>query len=209
MAAAPLLNHAEHRQAEGADAADQPDVCPNVAARLKDVLRGLPGPVALITTRDPRSGQPAGLAASAVVPVSMAPPSMLVCVNRSASAHAVIEVSGRFCINLIGASQTGLVSAFSSSAQRSSRFAVGAWDERHGLPYLPASSASIFCIIRTTLLFGTHEAFVGEVFDLICYNAEKPIGWVDGAFAHYVPASGSQLMPADTDARELAKTTGA
>ena len=109
---------------------------------------------------------------------------MLVCVNRAASAHAVIEASGRFCINLIGARQTGLVQAFSSPAQRGQRFASGDWDEHHGLPYLPDAPASLFCLVRTTLLFGTHEAFVGEVFDMTANGAEKPVAWMDGAFAH-------------------------
>jgi flavin reductase (DIM6/NTAB) family NADH-FMN oxidoreductase RutF len=160
---------------------------PDLTMRLKAVLRGMPGPVALITTRDSATGQPAGLAASAVIPVSMAPPSMLVCVNRSASAHAIIEVSGRFCINLIGASQTALVHAFSCSTQRDQRFASGDWEERHGLPYLPASPGSLFCVIRTTLLFGTHEVFIGEVFDMAANGAERPVGWLEGAFAQFKP----------------------
>ncbi len=160
---------------------------PDLATRLKAVLRGMPGPVALITTRDLQTGRPAGLAASAIVPVSMAPPSMLVCVNRAASAHAVIEASGRFCINLIGARQTALVAAFSGSALRDQRFAAGDWDERHGLPHLPASPASLFCVVRTTLLFGTHEAFIGEVFDVTASDSEQQIGWLEGAFAQFVP----------------------
>jgi flavin reductase (DIM6/NTAB) family NADH-FMN oxidoreductase RutF len=158
----------------------------------------MPGPVAVITTRDIATGKPAGLAASAVVPVSMAPPSMLVCVNRSASAHAVIEVSGFFCINLIGTSQTPLVRAFSSSEQRSQRFAEGQWDQRHGLPYLPASPASLFCLVRTTMLFGTHEVFVGEVFDMAANGAEKPIAWLEGAFARFTPINDADNTPIDT-----------
>ncbi len=167
----------------------------NLVTRLKAALRGMPGPVALLTTRDTVTGHPAGLAASAVIPVSMAPPSMLVCVNRSASAHAVIEVSGRFCINLVGTSQTALVQAFSRSELRDQRFAAGQWEERHGLPFLPAAPASLFCLVRTTLLFGTHEVFVGEVFDMTANAAEKPIGWLEGAFAHFTPINEGSVAP--------------
>jgi flavin reductase (DIM6/NTAB) family NADH-FMN oxidoreductase RutF len=148
----------------------------------------MPGPVALITTRDIPTGKPAGLAASAIVPVSMEPPSMMICVNRQASAHAVIEASGRFCINLIGPAQTKLVDAFSNSAKRDERFADDAgWSERHGLPYLPSAPAGLFCTVRTTLLFGTHEAFVGEVFDITTNDAEQPVGWLAGAFVQFKP----------------------
>ena len=152
---------------------------------LRSALRGMPAPVALITTRDLATGEPAGLAASAVIPVSMAPPSMLVCVNRSASAHAVIEASGRFCITLIGAAQTALVDVFSNTVHRSRRFTSGQWSERHGLPFLTEAPASIFCHVRTTLLFGTHEAFVGEVFDVSSHSAENPIGWAHGSFVRF------------------------
>jgi flavin reductase (DIM6/NTAB) family NADH-FMN oxidoreductase RutF len=165
--------------------------------RLKAALRGMPGPVALITTCDNTAGQPAGLAASAVIPVCMAPPSMLVCVNRSASAHAIIEASGRFCINLIGPRQTALVDAFSSAALRDRRFKDGDWDKRHGLPYLPSSPASLFCVVRTTLLFGTHEAFVGEVFDMTANGTEQPVGWLQGAFAQFKPLNPVSHRSAD------------
>jgi flavin reductase (DIM6/NTAB) family NADH-FMN oxidoreductase RutF len=171
-------------------------VTPDLATRLKTVLRGMPGPVAIVTTRDTQTGQPAGLAASAIIPVSMAPPSMLVCVNRSASAHAVIEASGQFCINLIGARQTALANAFSSSALRHQRFNSEDWDENHGLPHLPAAPASLFCVVRTTLLFGTHEAFIGEVFDITVNGAEQQVGWLEGAFAQFKPiATLSQRHP--------------
>lgn len=63
----------------------------NFATPLKAVLRGILRPVAVVTTCDAATGKLAGLVTSAVIPVCMAPPSMLVCVNRSASAHAVIE----------------------------------------------------------------------------------------------------------------------
>ena len=210
MATPTLLKDAGHdRGVNGPATGGASDFCPTMAANLKRALRGMPGPVALITTRDPTTGEPAGLAASAVIPVCMSPPSMLVCVNRSASVHAAIEASGRFCINLIGAAQTGLVAAFSSSDQRERRFATGVWDERHGLPQLPAAPASIFCTVRSTLLFGTHEAFVGEVFDVTGSTAERTIGWIEGGFAQYEPVLEGHLMPIDTDPRRSAHRTGA
>ncbi len=204
------LQDAGHLRSNGRATSDMAaDASVDLVARLKIALRRMPGPVALITTRDPVTGQPAGLAASAVAPVCMAPPSMLVCVNRSASAHAVIEASGRFCINLIGAAQAGLVAAFSSSAHRDRRFAAGAWAERHGLLHLPDAPASIFCDVRTTLLFGTHEVFVGEVFDVTSDDAEKPVGWIDGGFAQYKPICEGRLTPVDADPQHSADRSGA
>jgi flavin reductase (DIM6/NTAB) family NADH-FMN oxidoreductase RutF len=157
----------------------------DIASGLKAAMRRMPGAVALITTWDPGEDKPAGLAASAVIPVSMDPPSMLVAVNRSASAHAAIERAGRYCVNLLGTTQTALVGLFSSSEMRDRRFASEDWQYRDGLPYLPTACANIFCEISTTLIHGTHELFVGDVFDIRTGVAEgaDPLGWIEGGFA--------------------------
>ncbi len=156
-----------------------------VAAGLKAAMRRMPGAVALITTCDPADDKPAGLVASAVIPVSMEPPSMLVAVNRSASAHASLERAGRYCVNLLGTTQTALVSLFSNGSMRDQRFASDEWHYHDGLPYLPSACANIFCEIRTTLLFGTHELFIGEAFDVrtATTDGSDPLGWIEGGFA--------------------------
>jgi len=155
-----------------------------LTAGLKAAMRRMPGAVALITTCDPDSGEAAGLAATAVIPVSMDPPSMLVAINRSASAHSVIERSGRFCVNLLGTSHTDLVGVFSNSEMRGQRFASSEWDYVDGIPYLRESCASIFCEVATTLLHGTHELFIGNVYRVANGGIEgEPLGWIEGGFA--------------------------
>jgi flavin reductase (DIM6/NTAB) family NADH-FMN oxidoreductase RutF len=154
-----------------------------VAEGLKAAMRRMPGPVALVTTADPVDGAYAGLAASAVIPVSMEPPSMLVAINRGASAHTTLARAGRFCINLLCTGQTDLVRLFSNSARREERFAGDGWRDRDGLPWLPAACASIFCTVETTQHFGTHELFVGAVGDVVTGHGTEPMGWIEGDFA--------------------------
>ncbi|TVV77156.1 flavin reductase family protein [Sphingomonas solaris] len=158
-----------------------------VATALKAAMRRMPGAVALITTHDPVTGAPAGLAASAVIPVSMEPASMLVSVNRAASAHAAIERAGRYCINLLGIEHTALVGLFSNSALRTERFAGAEWQVRDGLPYLPQACAAIFCTVRETLVFGTHELFVGTVDAVHAGEGSDPLGWIEGGYARLGP----------------------
>jgi flavin reductase (DIM6/NTAB) family NADH-FMN oxidoreductase RutF len=159
-----------------------------IAAGLKAAMRRMPGAVALISTIDPETDQPAGLAASAVIPVSMEPPSMLISINRNASAHAAIERAGKFCINLLGTEQTALVGLFSSSDMRDKRFSGSEWLRSGGLPYLSGACANILCTVSTTLLFGTHELFVGEVFEVVSGGESgDPLGWIEGGFARLGP----------------------
>ena len=168
-----------------AEMTQDPQSAEEIADGLKAAMRRMPGAVALITTTDPDGDRPAGLAASAVIPVSMAPPSMLVAVNRSASAHAAIERARRYCVNLLDTSQTALVGLFSSGAMRDQRFASEAWATRDGLPYLRGACANIFCEIGTTVVHGTHELFIGDVFDVRTTITESadPLGWIEGGFA--------------------------
>lgn len=157
------------------------DAC--LVAALKSAMRRMPAPIALITAGDRLTGEPAGLAASAVIPVAMDPPSMLISVNRSASAHAVIEREQQFCVNLLCCAHTGLVAPFSRSDLRTERFADAGWSARHGLPYLEGAAANIFCTVEASLVFGTHEVFIGEVFDIKVVAAVEPLGWFEGDFA--------------------------
>lgn len=154
-----------------------------VGDRLKAAMRRMPGPVAIVTTTEPADGSYAGLAASAVIPVSMDPPSMLVAINRNASAHGTIERAGRFCINLLCNSQTDLVALFSSSTRRSERFAGDRWADREGLPYLPGACFSLFCSVARTEVFGTHELFIGTVGTVLTGTGTDPMGWIEGGFA--------------------------
>lgn len=155
----------------------------DLADALKAAMRRMPGPVALVTTADPDNGVYAGLAASAVIPVAMDPPSMLVGVNRSGSAHAILARAGRFCINLLCNSQTDLVHQFSKPARRAERFTSGHWLGRNGLPYLPESCVSIFCKVVQSQHFGTHELFIGLVEDVLPGTGDDPMGWIEGGFA--------------------------
>ena len=69
------------------------------AAAFKKGMRHLAASVTLITTRhrDLRGG----LTATAVCSVSAEPPQILVCVNKTASAHDPIGEAGFFCVNIL------------------------------------------------------------------------------------------------------------
>ena len=110
-------------------------------ADFREAMRGLASAVTLVTSRD-AFGAPHGMAATAVIPVSMQPPSMLVAVNRSASLHPVIEQAGRFCVNVLPDSQRAIVEAFSRSDMRERRFTDFAWScTDEGMPCLPLAQS--------------------------------------------------------------------
>ena len=151
--------------------------------RLRGVMRRMPAPVALVTARDPATGLPCGLVVSALIPVSMEPPSMLVSVNRSASAHGAIATSCRFCINLIGPHHAELIDIFADPARRDQRFASVDWRLDADLPFLLNAAAAISCEKRHSFSWGTHDLFVGNVVEILTAGNEPSLGWVEGAAA--------------------------
>lgn len=154
--------------------------------RLKRVLRFMPAPVGIVTSFDPATGAPVGLAMSALMPVSLAPPAMAICVNRSGSAHDAMIRAERFCINLLKPGQDGHMAPFADPAARDARFTQRDWrqhvhDRHNGMWFIDGAPASIFCTIRERIAFGTHDLLVGEVEDLITSGSDDILGWANGA----------------------------
>ena len=153
----------------------------DIATLLKGAMRYLPSGVAIVTARDPETGQPVGMAVSSLVSVSMDPPTMLFAVNRASGNHAVFERAERFCINLLSTANRDEVAVFASSARRAERFTASGWGERHGLDCLDDATA-IFCTRHSSMVVGTHELFVGAVFAIAPGLVDQPLGWMNGGF---------------------------
>lgn len=179
-------------------AADSRDPCqPAMPAGFRDAMRRLASSVMIVTSRD-LQGQPHGMVASSVIPVSMDPPSMLVAVNRDAGLHPVLLQSRRFSVNLLADHQHHLLAPFSQSAMRAQRFKsddwCGAWsDDPELLPWLPGAAAVIDCAVDLTTPYGTHTLFVGRVLGVQCAanaaSAAAPLVWLAGQRAALAAAA--------------------
>ena len=91
---------------------------------FRSALGCFPTGVTIITTRD-RHGNFYGLTANAVTSVSLAPPLLLVCIDRKAETFAHFYDSLAFVVNLLTEEQEPL----------SSRFAKSGGDKFTGVPY--------------------------------------------------------------------------
>jgi flavin reductase (DIM6/NTAB) family NADH-FMN oxidoreductase RutF len=80
------------------------------AAAFKKGMRHLAASVTLITTRHRELR--GGLTATAVCSVSAEPPQLLVCVNKTASAHDPIGEAGFFCVNVLSPQHRKLAERF-------------------------------------------------------------------------------------------------
>src|ERR1700750_2798870 len=90
-------------------------------------LRRVTKTVSVITTR--WNDRRMAMAATAVEGLSLDPPSMLICINRTASLATPLQEGATFAINLLGAGHHELTRRCSAPWQGEERFAVGKWSE--------------------------------------------------------------------------------
>jgi flavin reductase (DIM6/NTAB) family NADH-FMN oxidoreductase RutF len=159
-------------------------------ARLKQVLRHLPAPVGIVTSFDPETGAPVGLVMSAIMPVSLEPCSMAIAINRAGSAHEAVVRSGRFCINLLDAERHTHLEPFVRPEARGERFTHPDWSRNGEVWFLEGAPANIFCTIKASLTYGTHDLLIGELYDLRASGREDILGWSNGALGQLAPLQG-------------------
>ena len=153
-------------------------------------MRRVPGAVAIIATAE--GGTRGGLAATAWTSLTADPPTLLACVNQSASAHAPMLKAQAFSINLLDRSHTETVAIF--SAQRGldgdDRFIEGAWTTgATGVPLLEDALVSFECRLAGAHAQGTHTLLIGQVAGVRVRSGGDALLYLDGAFAGAVRQS--------------------
>ena len=134
------------------------------ADTYRGMMRHQAGAVTLIATGKP--GARTGLAATAVCSLTDQPPTLLVCVNKSASAHDVIAETGSYSVNILAADQQGMVAAFSGQTglKGEERFDDELWQVMEtGAPVLKDALASFDCEVTEQRQVSTHTIYIAEV----------------------------------------------
>jgi flavin reductase (DIM6/NTAB) family NADH-FMN oxidoreductase RutF len=160
-----------------------------LAAQTRLALRRLASAVAVVTCRDGQTRH--AMTATAVNAMSMQPPSMIVCVNRSTAFHAAISGAGSFAINILNRNQVQISMGCGGKVHGEDRFGFGGWREENGVPVLPEAQARIVCAKEERFDYGSHTIFLGRVTSVGIHGVVDPLIYVDG---HYtgLPADESE-----------------
>lgn len=156
------------------------------AASFKKGMRHLAASVTLITTR--HHGRRGGLTATAVCSVSAEPPQLLVCVNKTASAHDPIGEAGFFCVNVLSPPHRKIAERFAGmdGVEGDERFVdMGDWSTLStGAPVLKGCPVSFDCRLVSKVEAGTHTIYIGEIVDVCLETEAHALLYCDGAFVH-------------------------
>jgi flavin reductase (DIM6/NTAB) family NADH-FMN oxidoreductase RutF len=154
---------------------------------FKMAMRAVASSVAVVTSRAGKERN--GLTATAVCSVSTSPPTMLICINRGATADPLIDSSGAFAINFLADRQHGIARLFSTTKlPAEERFAEGRWRTLEtGAPVLDETVSSFDCVVESRVEAGTHHIYLGRVVALTSMDQDILI-YRDGAFRRLAPS---------------------
>ncbi|GLS28170.1 flavin reductase family protein [Marinibactrum halimedae] len=151
---------------------------------MKEGMRRLASGVCVVSTVE-KGGARQAMTASSVTSVSMEPPSLLVCVNRSAAIYSSLMGGQPFSISVLGADQQDVSNRCAGLEDGEARFEIGDWQQctETGVWYLGDAQSVFVCQRAKDIEFGTHLIMIGEVSRVLV--SEAPISsliYVDGGY---------------------------
>lgn len=139
---------------------------------FRAALSRFPSGVTVVTTKDANDIFH-GITVSAFCSVSLEPPLILICVEKTAGSHFALERSEAFVVNFLSVSQAELSERFASTLPDkfdAVEFRLGI----DGIPVLTGCLVTMECRLTNSHDGGDHTIFVGEV-EKVSINDGDPL----------------------------------
>lgn len=151
---------------------------PLTPAAFRDVIGHFASGVTVITTS--LDGALHGTTASAVTSLSLDPPMLLICMNRSSETGQAVERSRAFAVNILGEGDDDLARRFASrGGDKFDGVAVSVGE--HGQPLLVDALAQLVCRVTQAVEAATHVVFFASVHEATARPGE-PLAYYRGKF---------------------------
>ena len=136
--------------------------------------------VSIMSNKD-NADNPNAITVSSVTSISMNPPSLLICINKSSRIHDTIELGSKFCINLLNSNQQNLSNICSDEEMYDQRFKDKNWN-LDDIPFLQNAQANIFCKVDKLTSYHTHTIVIGLVEEANYADEISTLTYVDGEY---------------------------
>jgi flavin reductase (DIM6/NTAB) family NADH-FMN oxidoreductase RutF/DNA-binding GntR family transcriptional regulator len=146
---------------------------------FRDIIGHFASGVTVITAL--HEGQPYGTTASAVSSLSLDPPMVLICLNKTSSTQKAVAGSQRFAVNILGEDQADEAMRFATKSAADKFKGVALTDGEWGEPLLGDALAILECRVVEEVTGGTHSVFLAEV-DRASARAGTPLAYFRGQF---------------------------
>lgn len=116
--------------------------------------------VTIVTTE--HDGRQFGMTVASFASLSLHPPLVLVCIEKTVKTHEAIAAARKFGVSILAAEQADISSRFAS--RRDDKFeGVEITAGALGVPLIGGALTTLECNVRDQLEGGDHSIFVGEV----------------------------------------------
>ena len=152
----------------------------NIQDNFRLAMRRYIYSVSIMSNKD-NADNPNAITVSSVTSISMDPPSLLICINKSSRIHNSIELESKFCINLLNNKQEDLSNICSDEDMYDQRFKDKNWN-LDNIPFLKNAQANIFCKVDKLTSYHTHTIVIGLVEDANYADEISTLTYVDGEY---------------------------
>ena len=135
--------------------------------------------ITVVATMD-SDGKLHGITVSAFCSVSLRPPLVLVCIEKTTGSYRALIDSGKFSVSILGEEQSDVSEHFASlTPNKFDSVAYQAGD--NGLPLLEDAAVSMECEVTAAHDAGDHTIFIAEV-GRIVINEIRPLVYLHGDY---------------------------
>lgn len=136
--------------------------------------------VTVVTTTDD-DGRPHGMTVSSFCSVSLDPPLILVCIDKTASLHDLLTAAQTFAVNILAGDQEVLSRRFADTGIEA-RFDGVAWSPGIAGPLLDGAHATLECRSVACHPGGDHSIIIGEVIGGSMASRGSPLVYYRGGY---------------------------
>lgn len=161
-------------------------VPPTGAVEKQEFRNGMSrlGAAVNVITSDGPAGK-AGFTASAVCSVTDSPPTLLVCLNRSASVYPAFAKNRALCVNSLRPGHEALSQLFGGKTSMEERFATATWTTLvSGAPVLEDAAVSFDCRMDDVTDVGTHSIIFCTVLAISLHDEAHALMYFDRKYRH-------------------------
>jgi flavin reductase (DIM6/NTAB) family NADH-FMN oxidoreductase RutF len=131
-----------------------------------------------------------GMTVSAFTEVSLDPPLVLICADKTSLTHPVIAEGRVFAVNILARDQEDLSRRFASKEEEHRRFEGLAYQTgKTGAPLLEDTVAVLDCRVVAAHDVGDHVIYVGEVEELRLSEDREPLLYHGGRYGSFQSGS--------------------
>ena len=149
------------------------------AREIRNVMGHFATGVTVITTKD-TTGKPFGLTVNSFTSLSLNPPLVVVCVDKTVDCYSCFDESKVFAVNVLNEDQEELSRRFATKGIE--KFAGIQWHMgENGSPLLDGVIGAIECKVTQSYEGGDHTIFLGEILTATA-KGDRPLLFFKGRY---------------------------